>query len=80
MTGTLERELSTYIKRLNDIQKESLLRFIKTLFPTGENEETTSIEQYNRELEEEDAAIERGEYATNEAVFEMTKKIISARK
>jgi hypothetical protein len=77
---TLDRELNAYIKRLNEVQRKSLLEFIKTLFPFGENEESISMEQYNRELEEADAAIERGEYSTNEEVFEMTKKIISARK
>ena len=79
MTGTIEKELLTYIERLNAAQKKSLLVFIKTIF-TGKEEETVTIEQYNKELEDADAAIERGEYSTNEEVFDISKRLINARK
>ena len=75
----IEKELNSYIHQLNVDQKRSLLGFIKTILSPKE-EETVTIEQYNRELEEADAAIERGEYHTNESVFEAAKKIIHARK
>ncbi len=75
----IEKELNTYIRQLNTDQKKSLLGFIKTILSPKE-EENITIEQYNRELEEADAEIERGEYYTNEEVFEMAQKMINARK
>ncbi len=75
----IESELNSYIHQLNTAQKKSLLGFIKTVLSPKE-EETITIEQYNRELEEADAAIDRGEYYTNEEVFEAAKKIIHAGK
>ena len=76
----IERELNSYIHQLNIEQKKSLLGFIKTILTGKEEPESITLEQYNRELEEADAAIERGEYYTNEEVFEAAKKIIHARK
>jgi hypothetical protein len=80
MTGSVEKQLNSYIQQLNAVQKKSLLGFIKTIFPAKDEEETISIEQYNKELEEADAAIDRGEYYTNEEVFEISKKMIDARR
>jgi len=78
MTGIVERELHTYIDQLNPAQKKSLLGFIKSIFPL--KQEIISMEEYNKELEDADASIERGEYYTHEQVIEITKKLISARK
>ena len=39
-----------------------------------------TIEQYNKELEEAEAEIARGEFYTNEEVFETSKRLIDARK
>jgi len=78
MAGAVEKELNTYISQLNAVQKKSLLGFIKTIFPHKQDE--ISIEQYNKELEEADAAIERGEFSTNEEVFAITSKMINGRK
>ncbi len=72
MTGSLEKELNTYIHQLNITQQKSLLGFIKTLFPSVD-EDTITIEQYNKELEEVDAAIERGEFYTHEQATEIFK-------
>lgn len=38
------------------------------------SEESISIEQYNQELDEADAAIDRGEFYTQEQVEQMAKK------
>ena len=78
MTGIIEKELRTYIELLNAAQKKTLLDFMKTIFPVSQ--ETISMEEYNKELEDADAAIERGEFYTNEQAFEISKKLISARK
>jgi hypothetical protein len=79
MTATIDQKLYGYIERLNPAQKKSLLGFIKTILPPDEDELYT-IAQYNRELDEADAAVNRGEFDTNDEVFAMTQKIIDARK
>ena len=76
----IEKELNAYIHQLNVDQKKSLLGFIKTILSPAKEEESISIEQYNRELEEASAAIDRGEFYTNEEVFAMSKKMINDRK
>lgn len=40
---------------------------------------SVSIAEYNRELDEANAQIDRGEYFTNEEVFEMTIRIIEGK-
>jgi predicted transcriptional regulator len=78
MPASIEQQLNTYIQQLNSAQKKSLLGFIKTLFKKEGGE--ISIEAYNKELEEAEAEIERGEYYTNEEVMAMLKKKINDRK
>ena len=73
MTNTIDRKLYAYIEMPNAAQKKSLLGFIKTILP-AKDEEPYTVEQYNKELEDADAAIDRGEFYTNEEVFEMTQK------
>ena len=75
----IEKELNEYIHQLNVDQKKSLLGFIKTILSPKE-EETITIEQYNKELDEASAAMDRGEFYSNEEVFSASKKLINARK
>lgn len=79
MTGTIDRKLHAYIEKLNKNQKKSLLGFIQSIIPANEKGIYT-IEKYNKELEEAEAEIERGESYTNEEVFEMSKRLINDRK
>ena len=79
MISNVEQQLNSYIHQLNAAQKKSLLGFIKTLIP-GKNEEAITIEQYNRELEEADAAMDGGEFYTNDEVFDISERMIEARK
>lgn len=79
MVGAVEKELSAYLGKMNDVQKKSLLAFIKTMF-VSELKGTITVAQYNEELDRADAAIERGEYSTNEAVFSASKKMIDDHK
>ena len=77
----IEKELNNYIHQLSTDQKKSLLGFIKTMFKSrGEEVESITIEQYNRELDEASAAMDRGEFYTNEEVFSLSNKLIDARK
>jgi len=76
----IEKELNNYIHLLNTDQKKSLLGFIKTMFKSREEAESITIEQYNRELEEADAEIDRGEFYTHEEAIEILKKRVRGEK
>jgi hypothetical protein len=55
------------IKELEQVEDISLLKAIKAMLHYGlKNEGRISIEQYNRELEEAEAEIERGEFIAHE--------------
>ena len=79
MTGAIEKELYTYIERLNKAQKKSLLGFIKTIL-SAKNEEAITIEQYNKELEEAEAEIEQGASFTHKEATEIFKNLVNAAK
>lgn len=74
MASVLDKELSSYLKQLNEAEKKSVLLMLKT-FLGGRSEGTgrISIEQYNREIDEAMAEVERGEVYTHEEVVKMSK-------
>ncbi len=59
MRANVERQLNSYIHVLSATEKKSLLGYVKTTFP-GKEEEAMSLEQENKELEDIDAAMDRG--------------------
>ncbi len=62
----INTERSLLIKELQQIEDLSLLKAIKAMLHYGlKNEGRISIEQYNRELEEAEAEIDRGEFITH---------------
>ena len=62
-----DKELLKYFTRLDEPQKRSLLELIKTFLGSDkEQSEKTSLEQYNREIDEAIQRVERGEYTTLE--------------
>lgn len=67
MASVLDKELSSYLKQLNEAEKKSVLLMLKT-FLTGRREDTgrISIEQYNREIDEALAEAEAGDYITQQ--------------
>lgn len=67
MENTLEQEWYQYFTQLNDEERKSVLQMLKT-FIKGRNatSERTTIEQYNKELEESERQIEEGNYTTQE--------------
>ncbi len=81
MTAAIDKKLQSYIEELNAAQKKSVLSYIKTMLKGNEKEEEIyTIDDYNGELDEAEAEIARGEFSTNENVFENSKKLIDARK
>ncbi len=72
----LQAEKTALIKRLEQINDLSLIQAIKHLVDYGlkEKEGRISIEQYNKELDEADAEIDRGEFYTQQEVEKLSKK------
>ncbi len=77
--ATIDKELNKHTGLLNAEQKRSLLDFIKAILP-GDRNNVTTLEQYNKELGEAEAEIERGEYHTHEQAKEFLKERKSVRK
>lgn len=72
---TLDKEMYDYFIQLNEAEKKSVVQMIKTfLLSRKEASERLSIEQYNKEIEEAEAEIERGESFTHEEVVKMSKQ------
>ena len=66
-TMDINAEKAHLIKELQQVEDLSLLRAIKAMLHYGlRHEGRISIEQYNRELDEAEAEIDRGEFITHE--------------
>lgn len=72
----LKAEKTALMKRLEQINDRSLIKAINHIidFGLGKIEERISIEQYNRELDEADSAIDRGDFYTQEEVEKKSKQ------
>ena len=73
---SLDREFMQLWSKLTVVQKESLLNVIKSFVESGER---TSIEQYNREIEEAMKRMDAGEFYTHEQVMAMSKSWVNAK-
>ncbi|HRE50825.1 MAG TPA: hypothetical protein PK339_05370 [Flavitalea sp.] len=64
-----DKELLIYFSQLDEPQKKSLLKLIKTFLKPGNPlMESTTVKQYNQELDEALKRIEKGEFTTLEAL------------
>lgn len=65
----INTEKAQLIKELQQVEDLSLLRAIKAMLHYGlKTEGRISIEQYNRELDEAEGEIERGDFTTHEDI------------
>lgn len=63
----INSEKAVLIREIEQLEDISLVRILKSMLHYGlKNEGRISIEQYNKELEEADAEIEKGEFLTHE--------------
>jgi len=63
----INSEKAVLIKEIQQLEDISLVRVLKSMLHYGmKNDGRISIEQYNKELEEADAEIEKGEFLTHE--------------
>lgn len=67
----LDKELKKYWSLLTQVQKESILSVIKSFVIPRER---TTIEQYNKEVDEAVARVEAGNFQTQEDVDRMSKE------
>lgn len=70
-TTALDEEMNNYFKQLNDPEKKSIVQMIKTFLQSRLESEHISIEQYNKEIDEAEAEINKGEYYTQDEVTKM---------
>lgn len=68
---SLDNEMMQYWSQLSIVQKESLLGVIKSFIE--QPGERISLEQYNKEIDEAVARVEKGEFYTQEEVEKMAK-------
>ena len=63
----INSEKAVLIKEIEQLEDISLVRVLKSMLHYGmKNDGRISVEQYNRELEEADAEIEKGEFISHE--------------
>lgn len=76
MAGSLiSQEMLQYFMQLNEAEKKSVLELIKTFLTNRPNEmQPQHIQDYNKELNEADTAIEAGEFILNEDVIKRYEK------
>ncbi len=71
----INAERSLLIKEIKQVDDISLLQAIKAVLHYGlKNEGRISVEQYNRELDEAEARVRRGEFYTQKEVEKMSEK------
>lgn len=68
---SLDKELYKYWSSLTMFQKESVINVIKSFVDPSKK---ISIEEYNKELDEAMARVEKGEFYTQEEVEKMSKE------
>ena len=73
-TSAIDKEMHDYFMQLNETEKKSVVQMIKTFLQSRKEFERISIEQYNKEIDEAESEIERGESYSHEAVVKMSKQ------
>jgi predicted transcriptional regulator len=79
-TTTLDQKMYNYFMQLNEAEKKSVVQMIKTFLHSKKaTPERMSIEQYNKEIEESEAEIEKGESYTHEEVVKLSKQWVNGK-
>jgi hypothetical protein len=73
-TAQVKKQLDAYLPLLTLSQQELLLNMAKNILYAEPSSKRISIKQYNKEIEEAEARIAKGQYKTHEqAVKELSK-------
>ncbi|MEJ7821570.1 MAG: hypothetical protein WKF85_04570 [Chitinophagaceae bacterium] len=79
-TTTLDQKMYNYFMQLNEAEKKSVVQMIKTFLQSKKaTPERMSIEQYNKEIEESEAEIEKGKSYTHEEVVKLSKQWVNGK-
>ncbi len=72
--SVIDGEMNDYFMQLNEAEKKSVVAMIKTFLQSRNNWPTNpDIDDYNKEIDEAVAEVERGEYYTHDEVLTMSK-------
>ena len=71
-TTTIDQEMYSYFVQLREAEKRSVVQMIKTFLLERGKDERITIEQYNKEIEEAEAEIERGEGINHDDVVNIS--------
>lgn len=75
MVNVSEKEWQKYFVQLNEAEKKSVLLMIKIFLQRrGEDVKRTSIEQYNKEIDEALAEVEEGDYISQDEMEKIAAK------
>ena len=79
-TTALDQKMYNYFMQLNEAEKKSVVQMIKTFLQSRKAvSELISIEQYNKEIEESESEIEKGESYTQEEVLKLSKQWVNGK-
>ena len=73
-TAQVQKQLAAYLPLLTIQQQELLLNMAKNILYEEPSAKRISIKQYNKEIEEAEARIEKGQYKTHEQVVKELSK------
>jgi hypothetical protein len=71
-TTAIDEEMNNYFMQLNETEKKSVVQLIKTFLKSRKEFERISIEQYNKEIEEAESEIQKGDLLTHDDVVKMS--------
>jgi hypothetical protein len=71
-TTAIDEEMNSYFVLLSEEQKISVVQMIKAFLQSSPVHEMEDIEQYNKDIEEAEAEIERGEGISHEEVVNLS--------
>ena len=70
-------ERTKYVIKLMNIGKEKSQHDVIKSYPQSGDKQTISLEEYNKELDDSEAEIERGEFYTHDQVVEISKRWVN---
>jgi hypothetical protein len=74
MSKVIDKEMFNYFTQLNDAEKKSVVKMLKTFIKgRRENPGRISVEQYNKEIDETMEEVKKGEVYTHDEVVKMAK-------
>jgi hypothetical protein len=73
-TAQVKKQLNTYLPLLTIEQQELLLNMAKNILYAEPSSKRISIKQYNKEIEEAEARIAKGQYKTHAQVVKAFSK------